>query len=181
MMPSVPALRLSTWPGTNATITPQFLPQCVCTASFSLMSSSLVLSPFLHTFIRPVDVGFKTSFHLFQHCFFVRPGTSAAIASQFLPPFIFTVFFNLSSSTVVQRPVRADVRSLLECKVWSRTSTATAVQSVLYSLPHFCLLLFVTALISFASSSGSSAALAFGCTHSSRDLNQHDQHQHLLV
>jgi hypothetical protein len=69
-------------PGTSAAIVPQFLPLCVVTTFFSLMSSTAVLLP-----VRPVARSMLETdvpCHLSRHCIFVRPGTSAAIASQLI-------------------------------------------------------------------------------------------------
>jgi hypothetical protein len=52
-------------PGTRADIAPHFLPLCVCTASFSLLSSTAVQLP-VRPFARPM-LGSRTSFHLLQH------------------------------------------------------------------------------------------------------------------
>jgi hypothetical protein len=59
---------------------------------------------------------FKTLFHLFQHCFFVRPGTSAAIAAQSLPLCVFTESFNFLSSSSDHLPARAVVGSMFSAK-----------------------------------------------------------------
>jgi hypothetical protein len=86
-------------PGTSAAIAAQSLPPCICTESFSLLSSS-----FVHLPARAVDgsmLFFKMLCHLVQHSFCVRPGTSAAILSQFLPPCICTDSLSLLSSTTV--------------------------------------------------------------------------------
>jgi hypothetical protein len=45
--------------------------------------------------------GSKYTFHLLEHCSFVRPGTSAAIAYQSLRTCIRTASLNLASSSVV--------------------------------------------------------------------------------
>jgi hypothetical protein len=71
------------------------LPQCDCTASFSSrsLSSSSAQLP-----VRPLArslLGFKTEYHLLLHCSFFRPGTSAAIVSQFLPPCVCNASFSL--------------------------------------------------------------------------------------
>jgi hypothetical protein len=90
-------------PGTSEAIAAQFLPPCVCTASYSLMSSSSD-----HVPIRPAVramLGFKASFHLSRRCFSVRPGTSAAIAAQFLPPCVCTASFSWLSSSSDHEPV----------------------------------------------------------------------------
>jgi hypothetical protein len=74
-----------------------------------------VCCPFSRT-CRPVDamLGSKESSHLSQHWIFVRPGTSAAIVSQFLPPCTRTASFNILSMSAVYLPTRAVVWSTLE-------------------------------------------------------------------
>jgi hypothetical protein len=96
-------------------IATQLLPLYISTASFSVLSSSFVQ---LH--LRAVASSLlesKTSTHLFQHCRFARPGTSAEIATQFLPLCFSTASFSVLSSSVVHLPLRAVVSSLLESKV----------------------------------------------------------------
>jgi hypothetical protein len=58
-------------------------------------------------------LGFKASCHLSRHCFFVRPGTSAVIAAQFLPPCVCTESFSLMSSSSVHVPARLVAPSML--------------------------------------------------------------------
>jgi hypothetical protein len=65
-------------------IATQFLPPCVCAASFSLLSSSSIHAP-SRPAVRAM-MGFTALCHLLQHCVSVRPGTSTAIAPQFLSP-----------------------------------------------------------------------------------------------
>jgi hypothetical protein len=82
-------------------------------------------------------LGSKTR-HLLRHCCFVRPGTSAATASQLLPPYACTESFNFLSSSSNHLPASAVVRSMLGskrrhllrhcCFVRPGTSAATANQ-----------------------------------------------------
>jgi hypothetical protein len=154
-------------PGTNAAISFQFLPPCVFTASFSLLSSAA-----FHLPVRPLarsGLESTSSFHLLQHCLLVRPGTSAAISTQFLPPCVCTAAASLMTSTAVHFPVRPLARSMLGSETFFHlllhcffvrpgTSAATVAQSILYSLlyslPYFFSQAFVTAIFRFASSSG---------------------------
>jgi hypothetical protein len=62
-------------PGTSAAIAPQFLPSCVCTAAFSMLSSSSLHVP-VRSFSRSM-LGSNASRHLHRHCVCVRPGTNA--------------------------------------------------------------------------------------------------------
>jgi hypothetical protein len=130
-------------PGNSATITGQFLPPCVFTESFSLMSSSSAHLP-----VRLVTwsiLGSKTSFHLSRHCCLVRSGTSAAIATQFSPLCVCTASFSLMSSYSDHVPVRLFDRSILGsktsfhlsrhcCLLRSGTSAAIATQFLLPSV-----------------------------------------------
>jgi hypothetical protein len=75
-LPSIPTL-IFVRPGISSAITTQSLLPCVWTASFSLLSSSLVHiteSPD----VRSMLSFFKISCHLLVHCRFDRNGTSAA-------------------------------------------------------------------------------------------------------
>jgi hypothetical protein len=157
-------------PRTRAAIAAQSSRPCVCTAPFSLLSSSAVLSrtpirlvnagiqdivpsgrtlhfrstrnqrgnccpilatmrlyctlqlavficcPLTRTSIRLVDAGIQDLCHLLQHCIFVRPGTSAAIAAQFLPPCVCTAAFSLRSSSSVHAPIHPFAWSMLGSK-----------------------------------------------------------------
>jgi hypothetical protein len=102
-------------PGPSAEIATQSLPPCVCTASFSLLSSTAVHLPVRTGGLRSM-LGSKASRHLFQHCFCIRPGTSAAIAPQFLAPCVCTASFSLMSSTAVHLPARPLTRSMVGFK-----------------------------------------------------------------
>jgi hypothetical protein len=55
---------------------------------------------------------FRTLCHLLRHCILDRPGTSAAISPQFLPPCVCTAFFSLLSSSSDHLPC---VHSLGRC------------------------------------------------------------------
>jgi hypothetical protein len=82
---------------------------------FSLMFSSGVrLSVRVST--RSI-LGSKTLCHLSLHCFFVRPGISAEIATQSMPTCVCTASFSLMSSTAFHLPARAFVGSMLRAKV----------------------------------------------------------------
>jgi hypothetical protein len=121
---------------TSAVIAAQSLPPCICTESFSLSSSSSVHLP-----ARPAVkamLGFKASYHLFQHCFFVRPGTRSEMFFQFLPPCICTASFSLLSSTAIHVPLRLAARSMLISKaschllqhcILVRPETSAAIES----------------------------------------------------
>jgi hypothetical protein len=53
-----------------------------------------------------------------RYCILVRPGTSVAIARQFLPPCVCTASFSLLTSFSVHLiPVRSFARSMLGCKI----------------------------------------------------------------
>jgi hypothetical protein len=104
ILPSAPTL-FFVRPGTSAATSSQLLPPCVCTEFFRLMSSFFIHVP-LHPFALRTMLGSNTSFHLFRHCFCVRPGTIAAILFQFLPPCVCTEFFSLLSSSSVHLPLR---------------------------------------------------------------------------
>jgi hypothetical protein len=81
----------------SAAMAPQFLSPCVCTASFSLLSSSSKHLP-----VRPRArsmLGSKGLVHLQRHCFSPRPGTRAAIAPHLLTPCVSTASFSLMSSS----------------------------------------------------------------------------------
>jgi hypothetical protein len=87
----------------NAGIAAQSSPLCFSTATFSALSSSFVhltkcaaVSSFLES---------KILCHLRVHCFFVRPGTSAEMSSQFLPLCFSTASFSLQSSSFVHLPI----------------------------------------------------------------------------
>jgi hypothetical protein len=102
-------------PGTIAAIATQSLPPCVCSASFSLLSSYFAhLS--LRSFARSM-LGSNAFFHLLQHCFAVRPGTNTAIATQSLPPCSCTESFSLSSSSCVHLHTRPTAGPMLESKL----------------------------------------------------------------
>jgi hypothetical protein len=93
---------------------------CICTASFSLLSSSSADLP-----VRPVarsTLRFQPLYHLLQHCFSAQPGTNAAIAAQFSPPCVCTVSFSLMASTAVHLPVRLVVASMLGFKAFFHLS-----------------------------------------------------------
>jgi hypothetical protein len=87
-------------PGTSVATATQFLP-CVCTASFSLMSSSS--NHFLLCALSQPMLG-STFFHLSRHCVLDRPGTSVATANQFLPC-VCTASFSLMSSSANHLPL----------------------------------------------------------------------------
>jgi hypothetical protein len=53
------------------------------------------------------------SCHLLQHCTFVRPGTSAAIATQSLPPRVCTAPSSLPSSSSAHSPVHPGIQDIL--------------------------------------------------------------------
>jgi hypothetical protein len=99
---------------------PQFLPPCVCTASFSLLSSTAVQLP-LRALARSL-LGSKTSRHLSLHCNLVHPGTSEAIATKCLPPCqcllpcISTASSSLLSSSALHLPTRSLALSMLGFK-----------------------------------------------------------------
>jgi hypothetical protein len=61
-------------------------------------------------------LGFKTLSHLLEHCFLVRPGTSAATSFQFMSPCVCTASFSLMSSSAVQLPLRPLARPMLRSK-----------------------------------------------------------------
>jgi hypothetical protein len=110
----LPEQCFSVRPGIRSEIEGQSLPPCVRTESFSLMSSSSVHLP-----VRPVVPSmlcFKKSCHLLQHCFDVRPGTSAVMASQSFSPCDSTDSLNLLSSSTIHLPARAVARSMLGYK-----------------------------------------------------------------
>jgi hypothetical protein len=100
-------------PETSAAIAFQFLPSYARTASFNCSSSSAVHFPARAVFGSKL----ATASHLLRHCSFVRPGISAAIAFQFLPPFSRTTTFNFLSSSAVHLLARAVVGPTLETKV----------------------------------------------------------------
>jgi hypothetical protein len=83
--------------GTSAATATQSLPYFV-TASISFASSPSVRLP-----IFRLVLGFKLAAHLLQHCALVRPGTSAATATQSLPCF-FTPLAIFASSSGVHLP-----------------------------------------------------------------------------
>jgi hypothetical protein len=58
-------------------------------------------------------LGSMTLCHLLRHCLFIRPGTSAAIATQFLPPYVCTASFRFLSSSADHVPL---ARSMLASK-----------------------------------------------------------------
>jgi hypothetical protein len=101
-------------PGTSAATAPRSLPPSVCTESFNLLSSTDVHSP-LRPLARPT-LGSRTSCHLFLHCIFVRPGTSAATAVQSLPPCVCSASFSLLSSSTVHLPVRPLARPIWDLR-----------------------------------------------------------------
>jgi hypothetical protein len=85
-------------------------------------------------------------------CLCVRPRTSAAILSQFLPPCVCTAFLSLMSSSSAHLPVRPGVRSMLGSKtrchlcrhcVSARPGTSAA------TAPQFLPLCVCTASFSF--------------------------------
>jgi hypothetical protein len=126
-------------PGTSAEIATQSLSPCVCTPSFSLLSSTAVHLP-----VRPLVrsmLGSKASCHLCRHWVFVRHGTRAAITPQSLPPHVRTASLSLLSSTADHLPLRPLARAMMGSKKSyhllqhclfdrSGTSTATATQSL---------------------------------------------------
>jgi hypothetical protein len=63
-------------------------------------------------------LGSMCFFHLSQHCFFVRPRTSAVIETQFLPPCVCTAANSLTSSSPFHLPVHPFTRSMLGSKVF---------------------------------------------------------------
>jgi hypothetical protein len=146
-------------PGTRWAILSQPLPLCIFTATLNLVSSSGVQLPVrLFASVMPA---FKASRHLLIHSRLVRPGQERC---DCIPIFAIVQLHRIRQLGVLRSlsidlyvPTRG---SMLEYNVWPGTSTATAVQSVLRSLPHFFLLLFVTTLASFASSSGTPVAIA---------------------
>jgi hypothetical protein len=76
-------------PGTISAILPHFLPPYSRTASFCPLSSSAVHLPNASAHCAVSEIWGKfpsVPTHFFQHCFFVRPGTSAAISPQLPPP-----------------------------------------------------------------------------------------------
>jgi hypothetical protein len=95
---------LSVRPGTSAAMTFQFFSPCVRTASFSLVTSSSDHLP-----ARAVAGSMLETklYHLLLHCNNVRPGISAAIALQCLPPCVCTASFSLMSSSSDYLPARA--------------------------------------------------------------------------
>jgi hypothetical protein len=99
----------------NISLVESLLPMCVCIASFSLLSPSSAHLP-LRPHAQSMMLRFKTSCHLVRHCKCVRPGTSAAIVAQFLPPYVSTASFSLLSSSAVHLPVRPFVPSMLGFK-----------------------------------------------------------------
>jgi hypothetical protein len=99
-------------PGTNVAIAAQSLQSYVHTASFNFLSSSAVHFPARAVVGLMLET--KVPGHLVRHCEFVRPGTSAVIISQFLPPYVCTASFNLLSSSSAHLPTcrrRVDVGS----------------------------------------------------------------------
>jgi hypothetical protein len=91
------------------------MPLCFFTASFSVLSSSVVHLPACAVVSLLLEC--RALCHLLRHCCFVRPGTSAAISAQFSPLFYFTSSVSVMSSSVVHLPARAVVSSLLETKI----------------------------------------------------------------
>jgi hypothetical protein len=90
-------------PGTSAAISTQFLPLCFSTALISFLSSSVNHLPVVRSLIRTI-LGSKAYCHLFQHCFFVRPGISAAIAFHLVPANFSAARNRSSSSSAVHLP-----------------------------------------------------------------------------
>jgi hypothetical protein len=140
--------------GTSVAIAAQSLPPCVSAASFSLLSSSAVHLP-ARVVVGSI-LGSKKLCHLFQDCFFVRPGINAVIMAQSLPPCVSTASFNLLSSSAVHLPARAILGSMLEtnepCHLlehcdFVRPGTKTAIA------PHFLPPCVCTASVSLLSSS----------------------------
>jgi hypothetical protein len=143
-------------------IATQSLPMCIYTACLNLRYSSDVHVP-ARPGVRSM-MGSKTSCHLLQHCFCVRPGIISGVASQFLRPCLCATSFSFMPSSAVQRFGRPLARSSLGSKarcrrlqhcilVRSETSATTVAQSVMSSLPRFFLQVITTALVSFESSS----------------------------
>jgi hypothetical protein len=163
-------------PGSSAAVATHFLPLCFSTISFSSTSSSFVHLP-LRAAVAWL-LGSKAQYHLPLHWLFVRPGTSAAIAAQFLPLYMSTASFSVLSSSFVHLTKCAIVSLFLESKALCHllahwffvqlppnschyasqlhpfASAAIAIQSVLYTPPYFFLQATFTAEVSFVSSSG---------------------------
>jgi hypothetical protein len=97
-------------PGTSAAISIQFLPFCFSTALTSLVSSSVNHAP-VRSLVRTM-LGSKAYCHLFQHCFFVRPRISAAIAFHLVTANCSAARNSLSSSFAVHLPLRSVVQSI---------------------------------------------------------------------
>jgi hypothetical protein len=77
------------------------------TASFSSAHSPVLPRSMLRS---------KTSCHLLEHCFFVRPGKSAETAPNSLSPCLYTASLNLLSPSFVHLRVRIVTRSMLGSK-----------------------------------------------------------------
>jgi hypothetical protein len=86
-------------------------------------------------------LGFKVSCHLVDHCFCVRPGTSAATAPQFLPPCTCTESFSLVSSSSAHLPYVQPSRRCWDSKnhaICSNTVFAYDLEPVRQLRPNPC-------------------------------------------
>jgi hypothetical protein len=92
----------------------QSSPSCFSTASFSVLSSSVVHSPLRAVVSSLLER--KTLCHLLVNCCTVQPGTSSEIAAQSSPLCFSTASFSLTFSDSVHIPLRAVISSLLERK-----------------------------------------------------------------